>query len=761
MATNQITPSKMKPAEVVKLVNSTDFGTVISPAQVYRHFTEAGYRIASSEDSRQINFYRYVAWLVDRKNTPNEASLDYESVRADAARRSSERSLEGRDIGELPAVENQERKESCRNDFKLFCETYFPEVYQLKWSDDHLRAIAKIQKSVLEGGLFALAMSRGSGKSSLTETAAIWAMLYGHREFVVLVGASESAALEMLDSIKTEFEVNEHIAADFPEVSYPIAKLEGIANRCAGQLYKGERTRITWTANEIVLPTIAGAASSGVIVRVAGITGRIRGMKYKKPDGRTIRPEFVVIDDPQTSESADSVEQTRKRVRVLAGDILGLAGPGKKIAGIMPCTVIRPGDMAEQILDKTKHPEWNGERCKMIYQFPRNDELWERYADLRADELRECGTFERATEFYREHRAEMDEGAVVSWPDRYNYDEISAIQHAMNLKLTDEAAFWAEYQNEPLPEDLGTDEQLTVDGIVNKLNGHAQRTVPVSANHVTMFIDVQKTLLFYVVCAWDDDFTGYVIDYGAWPDQRRRYFTLGEANPTLQAKFPRSGLEGCLYGGLKALTEDYLSREFTRDDGAAMRIEKCLVDANWGQSTDVVYQFCRESAFANVIIPSHGKYIGASSKPMSEYKKAVGGRVGHNWRMPNIRGKRAVRHVVFDTNYWKSFVASRLLESMGDRGSLSLWGRSSEAHMLFAEHLTAEYRVKTEGRGRRVEEWKMRPEGADNHWWDGLVGCAVAASMAGCVLEGTDVVPKRKTEARPRMKLSDLRRLRG
>jgi hypothetical protein len=761
MATNSITPSKMRPAEVVKLVNSTDFGTVVSPAQVYRHFTEAGYRIASSEDSRSISFYRYVAWLVDRKNAPAEAPMDYDAVRADAARRSSERSLEGRDIGELPAVEDAARKEACRRDFKLFCETYFPEVYRLAWSSDHLRVLAKIQKSVLEGGLFALAMSRGSGKSSLTETAAIWAMLYGHREFVVLIGASESAALEMLDSIKTEFEVNEHISADFPEVSYPIAKLEGIANRCAGQLYRGERTRITWTANEIVLPTIKDAASSGVIVRVAGITGRIRGMKYKKPDGRTIRPEFVVIDDPQTSESAGSVEQTRKRVRVLAGDILGLAGPGKKIAGIMPCTVIRPGDMAEQILDKAKHPEWNGERCKMIYQFPKNGELWERYADLRADELRESGTFEKATEFYRERQAEMDEGAVASWPDRHNYDELSAVQHAMNLKLTDEAAFWAEYQNEPLPEDLGTDEQLTVDGVVNKLNGHSRRTVPVSANHITMFVDVQKTLLFYVVCAWDDDFTGCVIDYGAWPDQRRRYFTLNEANPTLQAKFPRSGLEGCLYGGLKALTEDYLSLEFTRDDGAAMKIEKCLVDANWGQSTDVVYQFCRESQFSNVVVPSHGKYIGASSKPMSEYHKAVGDRVGHNWRMPNIRGKRAVRHVVFDANYWKSFIASRLLESMGDRGSLSLWGRSSETHMLFAEHLTAEYRVKTEGRGRRVEEWKMRPEGADNHWWDGLVGCAVGASMSGCVLEGTDVAPVRKTNMKPRVKLSELRRLRG
>ena len=755
-----IKSKKMKPAEVVRLLNSTDLGTVLSPAQIYRHFTQAGYRIASSEDTRCIHLYRYIAWLVDQKNsTELDTARDY-SERRDAERqRQADQSKEGRDIAPLPEVENPERKAACRLDFKLFCETYFPEVYVLEWSDDHKRAIEKIQKSVLEGGLFALAMSRGSGKSSLTETAAIWAMLYGHREFVVIIGASESAALEILDSIKTELEVNEHLAADFPEVIVPIQKLEGIANRCAGQLYYGERTRITWTANEIVLPTIKDAASSGVLVRVAGITGRIRGMKYKKPDGRTIRPEFVIVDDPQTTESADSLEQTRKRVRVLAGDILGLAGPGKKISGIMPCTVIRPGDMAEQILDKSKHPEWNGERCKMIYKFPTNEELWNKYADLRADELRENGTFAKATEFYREHQTEMDAGAEVSWPSRHNYDEVSAVQHAMNLKLTDEAAFWAEYQNEPLPEDLGSDEQLTVDGVVNKLNGYTQRCLPTSATHLTMFIDVQKCLLFYVVCAWDDEFTGQIIDYGAWPDQRRRYFYLSEANPTLQSKFPRAGLEGCLYGGLKALTEDYLSREFFRDDGAAMKIEKCLIDANWGQSTDVVYQFCRESTHSNVIVPSHGKYIGASSKPMTEYKRVSGDRVGYNWRMPSISGKRQVRHVVFDTNFWKSFVASRFLTAIGDKGSLSLWGRNSETHMLFAEHMTSEYRVKTEGRGRRVEEWKMRPEAKDNHWWDGIVGNAVAASMCGCVLAGTGTQVKKVEKTK--VKLSDLRKMRS
>lgn len=752
---------KMKPVEMVRFLNSTELGTAISAAMVYRHFSEAGYRIASTEDTRCLSFYRYAAWLIDkRNNTPASTPGGYEAHRESAAQRQSELSLAGRDIGELPAIVDEARKESCRFDFRKFCETYFPEVYNLEWSDDHLRAIGKLQKAVLEGGLFALAMARGSGKSSLAETAAIWAMAYGHREFIVVIGASEGAALEMLDSIKTELEVNEHLQEDFPEMVYPIARLEGIANRCAGQLYKGERTRIAWTASEIVLPTIAGAASSGAIVRVAGITGRIRGMKYKRPDGRTIRPELVIVDDPQTSESAGSAEQTRKRVRVLAGDVLGLAGPGRKIAGVMPCTVIRPGDMAEQMLDRSKHPEWNGERCRMMYKFPKNEGLWNRYADLRADELREKGTFEKATAFYTAHRKEMDEGAVVAWPARFNHDEISAVQHAMDLKLTDEAAFWAEYQNEPLEEDLGAEEQLTLDGVSSRVNGHSRLGVPVSATHVTAFIDVQKTMLFHCIVAWDDDFTGRVIDYGEWPDQKRRFFTLNDANATLQQKFPRSGLEGCIYEGLKSLTGEILGREYFRDDGAAMRIEKCLVDANWGQSTDTVYQFCRESEFASVLTPSHGRYIGASSKPMGEYKRAVGDRVGMNWRMPNVRGRRAIRHVVYDANFWKSFVATRLLTATGDRGALTLFGRSPADHLLFAEHLTAEYRVKTEGRGRRVDEWKMRPDAHDNHWWDCVVGSAVAASMCGCVLAGTMADARAKPATKPRVKLSELRRTR-
>ena len=112
--------------------------------------------------------------------------------------------------------------------------------------------------------------------------------------------------------------------------------------------------------------------------------------------------------------------------------------------------------------------------------------------------------------------------------------------------------------------------------------------------------------------------------------------------------------------------------------------------------------------------------------------------------MPSVQGRRAIRHVVFDTNYWKSFIYARLAVAMGDRGGLTLFGSRPEQHRLFAEHLTAEYRVKTEGRGRVVDEWKQRPNRGDNHWFDCLVGCAVASSMEGAALPGTQPAPGRK-----------------
>lgn len=732
-----IDPRKLRPSELCRLLNSTPLGEVISERQLYRHRQRAGNRIG---DGKTVDLLRYCAWMHIVRHTPKPISdVDpYERMKESARARNAALALAGRDIGELPAVENPDRKDRALRDFQYFCESYFPLTFHLKWSPDHIKVIRKIEQAVVHGGLFALAMARGSGKSSIAEVACIWSVLYGHREFVCLIGSDEGHACDMLESIKTELDSNDLLLADFPEVCFAIHALDGISNRANGQLFNGSRTHIGWTAKEIVLPTIADSPASGAIIKVAGITGRIRGMKFKRSDGRSVRPSLVVLDDPQTDDSARSLSQCANRESILAGAVLGLAGPGKKISGIMPCTVIRPGDMADTILDRDKHPEWNGERTRMVYSFPTNESLWQRYAEIRAEGLRNGDGGSSATEFYRQNRAAMDEGSIIGWPERFNYDELSAIQHAMNLKLQDEAAFFAEYQNEPLPTKVVTEGVLSADEIARKINRMERGVLSIGCNHLTAFVDIQQKLLYYMVVGWEDDFTGYVVDYGTYPDQKRSYFTLRDARLTLATSAEGTGLEGSIYSGLNSLTTGLLDREWVRDDGAAMKISRCLIDANWGHSTDVVYQFCRQSKHSAIVMPSHGRFVGASSMPFSEYKRRPGDRVGQNWRIPSVHGKRAIRHVIYDTNWWKSFIHARLAVSIGDRGCLSLFGNNPEPHRMLSEQLTAEYYVKTEGRGRTVDEWKSRPDQPDNHWLDCLVGAAMAASMQGCVLFGTD-----------------------
>ncbi|MCX7669611.1 MAG: hypothetical protein N2439_06020, partial [Anaerolineae bacterium] len=262
-----IDPRKLRPSELCRLLNSTPLGEVINERQMHRHRGRAGLRIG---DARHVDLLRYVAWLVQLRHAPRPepAGDPYEKLKGRARARNIALSLAGRDIGELPPVVNAERKEKAAADFRFFCETYFPLTFHLPWSKDHLKVIARIEQAVLRGGLFALAMPRGSGKSTICECACIWAVLYGHREFVCLIGSDEGHAMDMLDSIKMELDGNDLLLEDFPEVVYPVQCLDGIANRCNGQLYKGERTHIGWTAREIVLPTMPGSTASGAIIKV-------------------------------------------------------------------------------------------------------------------------------------------------------------------------------------------------------------------------------------------------------------------------------------------------------------------------------------------------------------------------------------------------------------------------------------------------------------------------------------------------------------
>lgn len=662
------------------------------------------------------------------------------------------RTADKAEIAPMPRIKNRKRRDACRLDLRRFLVEYFPATTGLSpFSDDHIRVIGRIQDCILRGGRFCNIIYRGFAKTTIAEGAALWATLYGHRQMVPIFGADATAAAGIIESLKSELSENDLLAGDFPEVCHAIRALEDKPQRCKSQTYNGEPTHVQWTANRIVLPTIPKSAASGAVLCARGITGGFRGLKFKRADGTQQRPDFVILDDPQTDEMARSPVQVTKILGTLRKAILKLGSHQRRLAVVVNGTVIEEGDAIDQLGDANKNPSWDGVRIPMVKAWATAHEtLWlGKYAELRNRFSKDiAGDQQRAhaeaTDFYRQHRAEMDAGAVVSWEHCYDHEtEISAIQHAYNAFIDDGAeAFASEYQVSPLPRITTQLVELTADQIAGRFNRHAQGVAPAHTTRLSAFVDLGAELLFYVACGWSEDFSGAVLDYGTWPRQTRAYFAAKEARPSLSTFYPGLGLEAQIHAGLSALTEELLSTDWLIDGGGSQRIGLVLVDSGWQDA--VVEKFCRTSPYRSSLQPSKGRGITASNSSIGEWAKKPGERHGLNWVLGALRPGHGTRLLTYDANAWKSFLTARLAAPIGGKGCLTLFGDRPDMHQLFAEHCTSEYRVRTAGRGRIVDEWKLRA-GRDNHWLDCLVGASVAASVLGVSLAET--APSAKPKA--------------
>jgi len=755
----------LRPTELIRLVNSTSLGPVADYAIINRHMNSAGLRIG---DGRRINLVRYVRWLIMQEPEMPKAASSAKSAgqarRERLARKSRQDTASVADIGELPEVERPELLDRCRNDLHLFLVEVFPASTGLKpFGADQVKAIKFIEQCILHGGRFAQAFPRGFAKTTISIRAALWGVLYGHRRYIPVFGGNADAAENIIASFKTELSENPILGGMFPGACYPIRCLEGKPQRCASQTYQGELTHVKWTADRVVLPTIPGSQCSGSVLQAKSMVAA-RGLQYTTPDGEVLRPDFVILDDPQTDDVANSPSETRKVVATIKKSILRGGGHSRTLAAVMNATVIQPDDVAETFLTDSG---WQSCRYKMIKAWPATHaDLWlEKYASIRrnynADDPESQRRAHRAAlEFYLAHRKQMDAGADVAWEWAYAWDdddslEVSALQHAYNILIDDgEDVFASECQNEPLT-DKQDEEVLKVEDVLAKYNGRKRGMVPSSCNKLTMFVDVHDKLLFCVICAWGEGFTGCVIDYGTFPKQKRRDFTLRNAPATLGRRYQGVAVEVAIFKGLDELVSEQLGREFVRDDGAVMHIDRCLIDK--GYAGPIVEDVCRRLG-SSVVMPSRGVGITASNKPFEEYRHQPGQQIGHYWRIPSVRGTREMRYVMIDTNYWKTFSHARLKAGMGSGGCLSIFGNKRVSHRLFAEHVTSEYWVRTEGRGRTVDVWKDPPGSADNHWFDGLVGCCAAASMEGIALAG-EAVKVRTRRLKP-VNIKERKRLR-
>lgn len=671
------------------------------------------------------------------------------------AERAREASRRGRDCGKIPDIADIERREACRFDLALFGKTYAAGALGMPFSRDHHEVIERIQDAALHGALYALGMSRGSGKTTWSRIGCLWALSYSHRRYLFLIGASEPKAIKNLQALKQFVRFGETFAEDFPEIVFPVRALGGVAQRAGGQLCLERPTLIRWDADEIVLPTVPPpdnwprdrwalradgmVPTSGSCVSVSGLTGEgIRGSLMTTDTGEQIRPDLILLDDPQTRESAKSPSQNATRIELVSGDVLGMAGPGKTISAVMLCTPIFPGDMADVMLDRKEHPLWRGDRRPMMRSMPTNMAAWDRYFPIYSEcAQKDPPNYTAANEHYEANRDELDAGAESAWPENFLPTEVSAIQSAMHLYFRDPRAFASERQLQPLAIfDPSADVPgLTVDGVLERVNHHERGLVPTWATTLTAAIDVHDNLLYYCVSAWGDGFAGSVVDYGVWPGQSRTYFALRDAAPTLTTATRIGVIDAAIRSGLDAVSKSILSREWRQQGGGALRVTQCLVDA--GYKPEVVYRFCRETENAAILLAGKGVGIGAAKAPISDWRRLPGERRQRSpapaWTIRAAAGRG--RQCLFDANFWKSFVADRLLTPLGERSAMGIFGPSD--HRLFADHATAEKRERVQhpASGRTVDEWQALP-GRDNHWFDTLVSTAVGASIQGVTLEG-------------------------
>jgi len=431
-------------------------------------------------------------------------------------------------------------------------------------------------------------------------------------------------------------------------------------------------------------------------------------------DGTLVRPDFVIPDDVQTRSAAMSDLQTARLEKIILGDVMGLAGHDKAIAAVMPCTVIEKGDLSDRFLNHDLHPEWRGHRTKLVYAWPDNEELWDKYKEIKREEALNVEGSDRSTTFYRDNRSEMDKGAKVASEHMHDDQEISAIQHAYNLLMrVGESAFMAEYQNDPQKESHSTYE-LTVSRVAANLNGMKRGAVSTQHGIVTVGADINRAGINWVANSFDQHMTGNVIDYGKVPERG----SLWETNAS------KRDIALAIGRGLESLTQMM--------ENAAYNPRVILVDR--GYEPDTVHAFAEKRKATFMIMPSLGfnavKYvvrlnqiIGQPKEMCHEYKSLKGSIVGHN------------------ACYWREIVQRAFLTDPGTLGSCSLYGDSKVVHLKFADEICNEV-LRQKYNTDYGTRWEWEEKGVHDKL-DALVLTYVGASMIGIRTDGNVRVVKR------------------
>lgn len=628
---------------------------------------------------------------------------------------------------EPPDAKTMRARTRREKDTAKWLRHYFPQAFYLPFGDVHHEIIEAAEYTIDTGGKCSVAAPRGTGKSTILAGVALKAMVQARVMFPVVIPWKDGDLKRALEFWKKSLCFNLEFAADYPEFCAPFVASRGNAmgiKRFTDHDGEPLGAQLVVSQKLIVLPQNRG------VIGGATINGNPLGLNHATDDGRVLRPDLILIDDPQDRDTAMSEQQVSGVIQMIDYDISGMSGPDRPMPMMMACTVKQPEDVAQHYLN---HPEWRAVRVGQIVTWPdgweekdsKSKAAWDDWNQARLD----CGANQDKTEkaaraYYREHKELMTAGCAVSWKQRYRRkttEDGPADPDAIYSALRDyyvmgHGAFMAERQNQPVDPYAESEQyKITPALISGRVDaGRSPGDVPEWAKVYIASSDVNHYGIHTVTLGMSNQQTTAVCWYRCMdsltvpknaPEQERRriiFEMLVQAMKELVA-LPRVPSLWMIDGGYEHETVQRFATQYSNKCGMRIAVAR-------GYSADR-YR------------PTGRNVIGTAMEQC------------HMTEWPLGRG------LAWNADYWREIAQRAWLGSVGAPGSCSL---PEGHHAVFAEQICRERLAeKLSGKTGYVWKWKSQPGRHD-------YGDAMAQGYATAAYEGVGtgtanaVQPQRK-----------------
>ena len=708
------------------------------------------------------------------------------------------------EIGPIPKCEDETLRAELEADPARWLAEILPDVFFADFTDSQREFIRLAWDAIVRGEWRNFEAYRGIGKTTILSGLLCKALCQGvvrHALYVTAEGGASVAqasawfASAFYDDYGAEGEDARLFTRLYPEISYPLQKREGKAQRPL--TCDGKPLLIEMKSDRIVLPNVPGARCAGSLLRFTSISsGGIRGANHMIPGVGSFRVRCVMLDDVQNDSTAKSVVEVDAIMSTIQKTIRGLAGRRKdgsreSLTVLSAITQNQPCDVAERMIEET--PEFNTVVLPFVTKLPNSFDAWKEYRDYRETALRKAKDVQAArraiAEYYKARAKTIGAGVEVDDPRMKEDWQVDAVHYAVDYWAASESSFWCEFQNDARRAAVESGGGLTAVEIARKLRVNAEGTalkrcwVPNACEVMTAHIDAGEHYLNYEVVAYSRDFTvAHVVDFGIWPEQPGNVASKKRYAVDLQDVYDR----GDKFDRLREAALDLLIKIFCQtyfdeygepidvDETTAFeqharargmsskrfcRLALCGIDCADGDMEMELWRACDAfhrldgGRFFGRAIPCYG--VEASSRLLRYYDLKTGEwrrqrktNAGYDW-IENPDGRRNVKRAFpnvyaclnYDSNTAKTRRDSAWKTPLGRDGSATVCdGRGDEESFAeFCRHQTAEDFVTVRKSGIEYRRWKMKkPAVSDNEYLDTDAACRALAEYVGCEVSGAE-----------------------